>query len=305
MRRPLSGALLGILLGLAIALILQQQGIWPLDRLTVFLLPGLVGLLAMLLTSVGRRGSRGTLAVALIITLPLVVWGALGLGELGENGQLNGGCQVIAASDIDATTVTDTSRSDPFEIDPDGGLTWAATSPSVFDDYPWQIWTEVGGFQITLDSEESENNDDGSQQNGDDVPNVTAYATQRGISIEDIRGVMIVGGDAAGACDGFGFVSLVADPFESLASKIAAAVLALALIGLILLTTTGRPGSGGASTTAAAGPGSTGAGPGVAAGLAAADKDRDRGRESVDDVENAAREPGFAPEDDADPDGNG
>ena len=47
MRKPLSGALWGIVLGLAVAVILQQQGIWPLDKLTVFLLPGAIGLIGI------------------------------------------------------------------------------------------------------------------------------------------------------------------------------------------------------------------------------------------------------------------
>ena len=29
--RPLTGAILGILIGLALAIVLQQQGVWPLD----------------------------------------------------------------------------------------------------------------------------------------------------------------------------------------------------------------------------------------------------------------------------------
>lgn len=204
---------------------------------------------------------------------------------------------MVAASDIDATTVVDTSRSDPFEIDPNGGLTWAATSPSVFDDYPWEIWTEIGGVQVTLDSEQSEDNDAGSTQNGDDVPDVTAYAEARGINIDEIRGVIIVGGSAAGTCDGFGFVELVADPFETLASQIAAAVAVLALIGLVLLATLGRPGPGGSAV--AGGDGGSGAGPGVAAGLAAAaEEGRDQGQELADDVGEAGRESGIGPDED-------
>lgn len=299
MRRPLSGALLGIVFGLAVALILQQQGIWPLDRLTVFLLPGLAALLAILVTSLGREGSMGTLIVALVITIPMAVWGALGFTEVNERGQLNGGCEVNAASDIDSTVVTDTSRSDPFEIDPDGGLSWVATSPSVFDDYPWEIWTEIGGVKVTLDSEESEDNDGGSQINGDEVSNVTEYAEAQGISIDEIRGVVIVGGEAANTCDGFGFVSLVADPFETLASQIAAVIALLALIAILLLALLGRPdaaGGGDGGYASASDDAGSGAGPGIGAGLAAAgagEEEHDAGDEFIDDLGNAADESGY------------
>ena len=57
--RPWSGLFLGILLGLSIAVILQQAGVWPLDRLLVFGSAGVFGLIGILLTSggVGRRDS--------------------------------------------------------------------------------------------------------------------------------------------------------------------------------------------------------------------------------------------------------
>lgn len=252
MRRPLSGAVIGIVIGLAAAIIIQQHGIWPLDRITVFLLPGLTGLLGMVITSIGREaGSTATLVIALILTIPLVAWGVIGLTEINEQGQLNGGCTVVATSAVDQTNVTDTSRGDPFEIDPNGELTWAATSPSVFDDYAWEIWTEIGGVQITLESETNQNNDEGSQENGDAVDNVTSYAESQGINIDEIRGVIIVGGEAADTCDGFGFVTLTSDPFETLVSQIALAVLILFLILLVVVALTGRGAAAGAAGGAA------------------------------------------------------
>lgn len=300
MRRPLSGALLGLVLGLAVAVILQQLSIWPLDRITVFLLPAVVALLAILLASIGREGSTATLVIALVITIPLAVWGALGLGEIGERGELNGGCTVNATSDIDSTTVTDTSRGDPFRIDPQGGLNWVATSPSIFDDYEWGIWTEIGGVQYTLASEGDQNNDDGSQDNRGDVSNVTEYAESRNVPMDNIRGVIIVGGEAADTCDGFGFVSLEADLFETLISQIALAVAILALIALLLVIFLGR-GTGAATSGAAiagtdsgGGPtGPTATGAGTAAGLAAADRGEDPGQDLVDDMKEAAEESGF------------
>lgn len=303
MRRPLSGALIGLVLGLAIAVILQQLGIWPLDRVTVFLLPALVGLLGILLASIGRVGSTGTLIVALVVTIPLAIWGALGLTELTEKGQLNGGCTVNASSDIDSTTVTDTTRGDPFRIDPQGGLNWVATSPSVFDDYEWVVWTEVGGVKYTLASEDDQNNDSGSQDNRGEASNVTEYGNSRGVPMDQISGVIIVGGEAADTCDGFGFVSLETDPFSTLISQIALAVAILALIILLLIIFVGR-GSG----TAAGGAIVTDAGTGfretsgpaaAAAGLAAADEGSDPDQELIDDITEAAEESGYGRKDES------
>ena len=260
MRKPLSGALWGIVLGLAVAVILQQQGIWPLDKLTVFLLPGAIGLIGILITSVGRAGSTRALTVSLIITIPLAAYGATGFTTLNEVGQLNGGCGVQAQTSVpDTTFVTDTSKQDPFSIDPNGSLTWEATSPVAFMDYDWDLWVEIGGFQVPLDSGH-EGNEGGSQVNGGNVPNVTQYADARGIDISQLRGVYKVGGQAADTCAGFGFVELIADPLETTIAKIALAVAILALIMLLIAALRKRGGTtadAGAEPAAGAMPGDT------------------------------------------------
>ncbi|MCZ6505595.1 MAG: hypothetical protein O6834_06415 [Actinobacteria bacterium] len=260
MRKPLSGALWGIVLGLAVAIILQQQGVWPLDKITVFLLPGAIGLIGILITSVGRAGSTRALTVSLIITIPLAVYGATGFTTLNEVGQLNGGCEVQAQTSVpDTTFVTDTSKQDPFSIDPNGSLTWGATSPVAFMDYDWDLWVEIGGFQVPLDSGH-EGNEGGSQVNGGNVPNVTQYADARGIDISQLRGVYKVGGQAADTCAGFGFVELIADPLETTIAKIALAVAILALIMLLIAALRKRGGTtadAGAEPAAGAMPGDT------------------------------------------------
>ena len=294
MRKPLAGAIYGIILGLAVAVILQQQGVWPLDKITVFLLPGVVGLIGILITSVGRAGSTGALTVSLIVTVAAVGYGATGLADVNEVGQLNGGCQVIAMTSVpDSTTVTDSSRSDPFQIDPDGGLVWAATSPVAFMDYDWKIWVELGGIQVTLDSGH-EGNEGGSQENAGDVPNVREYAEARNIPISEMLGVYKVGGDAAspGGCNGFGFVKLIADPLETTASKVAVAIAILALIALLITALRGRGGGGvGAADTGAtetAGDDGAGGDAGGATGAAGAilgDSDENGDVDSDDEVD--------------------
>ncbi|MGH8944844.1 MAG: hypothetical protein ACRDVL_01685 [Acidimicrobiia bacterium] len=244
MRRPLTGALLGIVVGVAVAVLLQQHGIWPLDKLGLFLFPAITGLLGMLATTVGRVGDTwsATAVIALVLTLGMAIWGLTGLTEIGENGQLNGGCTVEASSDIDDTLVTDTSRGNPFSIDPDGGLNWVATSPGPIQDHTWEIWIDVGGFPVTIDSG-GDPNTDGDPDNTGDVSDVTEYSGEQGIPIDELRGVFEVGGDISGdggACDGFGFVELVSEPLETITAKIALGVAVLALIGLMVAALTGR-----------------------------------------------------------------
>lgn len=251
--RPLTGAILGVILGLAVAVILQQQGIWPLDRLTVFFLPAILGFLVLLLLSMGKEASVATFIVSMVILVPMAVWGALGLGDLNEKGELNGGCMVQATSTVpDTTVVTDTSKQDPFQIDPDGGLEWAATSPVVFDDYDWRIWVDVGGVPWTIESEDNEDNDGGSQINAGNVANITEYAKSKGIPMDQLRGVFKVGGDASDeTCTGFAYVTLLADPFETLASQIAGAIVIVIIILIIVIMIVSRGGRTAATATVA------------------------------------------------------
>lgn len=259
MRRPLSGALLGIVLGLAVAVILQQHGIWPLDKITVFLLPAATGLVGILITSIGRAGSTGTLTVALVITIPMAAWGATGLTDINQVGQLDGPCDVFSASSVpDSTVVTDTARNSPFLVDPEGSLEWAATSDGPITDHIWEIWVEIGGIAVPIE-EGGDPNEGLSTGNFGDVPNVTEYAESRGIPLDQLRGVFMVGGfilGTGGNCEGFGFVKLISDPFETLISQIALALAILALIALMMVTFMGRGGAG-------AGPGGGGDGGGV------------------------------------------
>lgn len=238
--RPWSGLFLGVILGLALAVILQQQGVWPLDQLLLFGMAGLFGLIGILLSGLGRERVGGFSSIlTLLLAVGLLAYGAAGLLDAGENGQLNGGCSVQAQSDVDSTTVTDTSRGDPFDIDPNGGLAWQATSPVAFMDHTWEINVEIGGFTVPID-EGGDPNEGESQGNSGAEPDLTAYVQSvTNATGEEIRGTFIVSGfisSGAGGCDGFGFVRLTSDSFlESSIAKIAAVIAAIALLLLLLL----------------------------------------------------------------------
>ncbi|MGD2060104.1 MAG: hypothetical protein PVF87_04500 [Acidimicrobiia bacterium] len=251
MRKPLTGTILGILIGIALAVILARQGVWPLDQLTLFFIPAITGVIGLLLLSI-RRASSGTftLVIALLILVPMLIWGALGFAVINQNGELNGGCRVFAASDVDQTDVLDTSRRDPFVIDPDGGLAWEADSPTVFQDYEWEINVVLGGIPVTIDSD-TEANSAGDQDNDGDVADIRAYASDRGIDIDQLVGVYQVSGSAA-TCDGFGFVQILGDGLD-LITLIAIISLITFLVILIVLMFVGRGGATAASAASGGG----------------------------------------------------
>lgn len=249
MRKPLTGTILGILIGIALAVILARQGVWPLDQLTLFFVPAITGVIGLLLLSIGRKSSGTfTLVIALLLLVPMLVWGALGFGSLNASGELNGGCRVFAGSDVDQTDVIDTTKRDPFVIDPDGGLAWEADSPEVFQDYDWKIYVVLGGIPVTIDSD-TEANDAGDQSNDGDVADIRAYADERGVDIDTLVGVYQVGGSAA-TCDGFGFVEILGGEGLDTISLIAIILLITFLVILIVLMFVGRGAAAAAATAA-------------------------------------------------------
>jgi hypothetical protein len=236
-KKALTGTIVGILIGLTVAELLSRHGVWPIDQMTGFLLPAITGLAGLLLLTIGREGSYTTTIISLIILLPMLVWGALGVGDVNQNGEIDGGCTVTATSDLDTTTVTDTSRGDPFQIAESGNLAWTATSPEVFEDYEWNLDVVLGGFALTVASG-TEPNEAGDVENGNDVADIGVFAAERGIDLGFYSGVYEVRG-SAGTCDGFGFVRIVGDGLDVVA-LIAWAVLALLLVPLGILFFRGR-----------------------------------------------------------------
>jgi hypothetical protein len=241
--RPITAVVLGLIAGLALAVILQQGGVWPLDKLTVFLLPGLVALIFILIARVGRIASPVALTVALILLIAPVAYGLTGIGEVDESGQLNGGCTVEAFSNVDTTVVTDTSRSNPFVIEPAGPLSWTSTSPGPITDHVWEIYVVIGGFNWVVASGADANSDMDIVNEGNE-PSLEAYVEQlTGQTGEQIRGIYEVGGfigGTGGECDGFGFVKIDGDFFSTIISWIALAVLVLSLLIFLLIAFTGR-----------------------------------------------------------------
>ncbi len=233
-RRPLSGALIGVLIGLGVAVALARFGVWPPDQVTVFLLPALTGFLGLLILSMGRAGSTTTMVISLIILIPMLVWGALGFGEIDQSGELDGGCAVMAASDVDTTSVTDTARADPFKVETTGGFAWRATSPEAFVDYEWQLHVVVGGIAVPIESGTEANTADDTENAGD-VSNVGEFASGRGIDLDLYRGVYEVGG-FADTCDAFGFVEISGEGVDPIAVGAIVLIVLLLIVLALLLT---------------------------------------------------------------------
>jgi hypothetical protein len=294
--RPITAMFMGLIVGLCVAVLLQQAGLWPLDKLTTFLLPGLLALTFVLLSRLRRVATPLALAIALILLIPPVAHGVTGIGEIGSSGELNGGCAVEAHSDLDSTIITDTTKSNPFDIDPDGGLSWLASSPGPITDHVWEIWVVIGSFEYVV-ADGAESNNDMTTTNEGDEPDVRAYVEDLGFRASDqIQGVYEVGGfieGEGGACGGFGFMRIEGPFFGTIASWVALvlALIALGIFSLIAFTERYRPIAGGDETgdegrdkivvtaVSGAGPAHTGGGRHTAPGVATDERVDDPGED--------------------------
>jgi len=238
--RPWLGFFVGLLLGLAAAIIAQQAGWWPLDQALLFGALGIFGLIGILVAGLGReRVAFIVFVIPLLLAVGLVAYGAVAIPDATGNGELKGGCEVTSITPLDSTIVTDTSASNPFDVAPDGPLSWTADSPVVFMDHLWNIYVEVGGFQVRIAGNDvPEPNEDGETHNEGNVASVSGYVQDVTNSTGDqLRGVFIVSGDitGGGTCSGFGYVRLVDDPFASMAAKVALGLAILMIIILIII----------------------------------------------------------------------
>jgi hypothetical protein len=91
----------------------------------------------------------------------------------------------------------------------------------------------------------------GDQDNDGDVADIRAYASDRGIDIDQLVGVYQVSGSAA-TCDGFGFVQILGDGLD-LITLIAIISLITFLVILIVLMFVGRGGATAASAASGGG----------------------------------------------------
>lgn len=194
--------------------------------------------------SPARTARRRQFRVGTLIVLVLWVIGpATAVAQ-----ELEGGCNVTASSGIDATTVRDATQSDPFEIDPEGTISWQATSPSPIRNHTWEIWIDIAGLEVTVASGGGAN-DGGEQSSEGDVDVATEMreaANDVGLPVDELRGLFRVGGQISGeggSCSGNGYVLVKGGPLGGLAGWVGLGIVAL---GGILLVWAGvsRPTTG-------------------------------------------------------------
>jgi hypothetical protein len=156
---------------------------------------------------------------------------------------LEGGCTVSATSDLDSTIMTDATRSNPFDIDAEGSISWNATSPEAIMNHNWVINVDIGGFAVPV-AKGGDPNTAGviSSVDSKSIPELVQRAKDQGTAGADLllglRGIYRVFGNITGtsSCFGDAYVNVKGSPLTELPGQVAAAV---AVLGLILTMLSG------------------------------------------------------------------
>jgi len=156
---------------------------------------------------------------------------------------LEGGCTVTATSELDSTAMTDATRSNPFNIDAEGTISWNATSPAAIMNHTWVINVDIGGFAVPV-AKGGDPNTAGTLTSIDtkSIPDLVQMAKDQGVAgaelLGGLRGIYRVFGNITGtsACSGDAYVNIKGNPLGETPGQVAAGV---AAVGAILTAVSG------------------------------------------------------------------
>ncbi len=247
MSKPVTGALLGLIAGVFLAIFIQQTGAAPLDRLLLFGVAGAMALIGMLMCMIGRPSPNIVILIIaiIIVIVPIGLAASQLVSDEGSGPAFINNCTVDAQSDLEARrSITTMTRDNPFDIDPDGTMSWWGTFDNVITDYEWEIFVDVGGFNLRVANGMDPNEGESQENNG--TEGLKQYSDQvRQFGGGEIRGVYYVSGILSGEggfCDGGGYVRVPGSVFESTVGIIVGIIFIIIMIILVIICMRGRPG---------------------------------------------------------------
>jgi hypothetical protein len=171
------------------------------------------------------------------------IGGLVVMGASASLAYLSGGCTVSATSDFDSTNMTDATRSNPFDIDAEGSISWIASSPVAIMDHTWTIYVNIGGFALPV-AKGGDPNTAGTVSSVDSttIPELVQRAKDQGVAGADLlgglRGIYLVYGNITGTsrCFGDSYVNIKGNPLSETPGQVAGG---LALLGAVILALSG------------------------------------------------------------------
>lgn len=174
-----------------------------------------------------------------LTTALLLIAGLVTLGVTASLAQsLEGGCTVTATSDLDSTNMLDATRSNPFDVDAEGAISWNATSPAAIMDHTWVINVDIAGFAVPV-ARGGDPNTAGviTSVDSKSIPDLVERAKADGAAGADLllglRGIYRVFGEITGtsSCSGDAYVNVRGNPLSETPGQAAAG---LAVLGAAL-----------------------------------------------------------------------
>ncbi|WP_062378484.1 hypothetical protein [Demequina pelophila] len=148
--RPITGALLGLLLGIVVLGLLWQGGMVPPDRLPVFLI-----LAATILATAGLLTRSVSAARARFVTVAVIAGiltgvGLTGIPETFRTGAVSEGCTLQATAGGLVATPADTSIVSRFTVTADEAVQWSATAATPIAVTERQAGLTLAGFDVPV-----------------------------------------------------------------------------------------------------------------------------------------------------------
>lgn len=149
---PITGAFLGLVIGLLTAALLSVWGLVPLDRLPLLALIA-VGLLVGTLALTQRvSAARGRVTTVGVIAVLFAGAALTGIPEYVSQGSLTPGCTLQATSSLEPDPVTPegTSAMDPFDMTLTDTVDWVAATPADADGGTPELALMVAGVPVPV-----------------------------------------------------------------------------------------------------------------------------------------------------------
>ncbi|MDE0572903.1 hypothetical protein ON058_05685 [Demequina sp. B12] len=149
---PITGALLGLVIGLLTAALLSVLGVVPLDRLPLLSLIA-VGLVVGTLALTQRvSAARGRVTTVSVIAVLFAGAALTGIPEYVSHGSLTPGCTLQASSSLEPDPVTPegTSATDPFDMTLTDTVEWVAATSDDADGGSPELALMVAGVPVPV-----------------------------------------------------------------------------------------------------------------------------------------------------------
>ncbi|WP_156159002.1 hypothetical protein [Demequina gelatinilytica] len=164
--RPLTGMVLGLVLGLVVVGLLWQLGVIDPGRTVLFGTVAIAMILVTLLLTRDATAARGRVTTAAVLAGLLGGVALTGIPELVSTGSISDGCTLEATVDGTTYTPAGTAALTPLDVPADAVVDWTATSATPVSVEQRVAGVMIGGFAIPIRTVTSQGAVEGQEVSG-------------------------------------------------------------------------------------------------------------------------------------------